>query len=145
MTAGRARAAYHTIIYFPSLTRIYAFCGGGWYGWNGRRRRRRRRHRRQKRTLRKTAFVRSPSRPRQRVGKECPKNSQSQQLHSRSDGLGPEGRTHDNYGSGVITNALFAPRPCHFAPKHNLENISKGKGTGLEVGRFRNRDVIFIL
>ena len=28
----RGPPIHHTIIYFPSLTRIYAFCGGGWNG-----------------------------------------------------------------------------------------------------------------
>ena len=71
---------------------------------------------------------------------------QSQQRRSRSGSWDPRdvyGRTHD-YDSGVITNALFAPRPHkQSAPEHNLENISKAKGRALEVGRFRKGEVIF--
>ena len=56
--------------------------------------------------------------------------------------MGPEGRTR---ADTRLRQRRHNKRPLRAkatrqqpAPEHNLENISKGKGRGLEVGRFRN-------
>ena len=98
--------------------------------------------------------VRSPARsfsvgkegPTKLGGNLCSRSNAAARSLARSVGTRhrarPEGGTVDYGGSsgGVITNALFAPRPLG----HNLENIGKGsrgrEGRGhLEVGRFRIR------